>query len=119
MTKLYIEEVKEIKEPKGIDYERLDFLYDLNTNIGIQVIRIQKELEVGKIYEFTYDDHIDIDVYNYIVLKRVDDIYYIAQYYHGKFVRTKESLLADVWVKCNIKEKYDIDIKQMLKIYEK
>lgn len=119
MKKLYIEEVKEIEEPKDINYERLSFIYDLNTNIGVQMIRIQKELEVGKIYEFTYEDCSDIDAYDYIVLKKVDDVYYIAEYYHGKFIRTKESLLADVWIKCNIKEKYGVDIEQILEMYEK
>ena len=110
--KLYIEHCKkEEHEPESIRFENLGYYYDLQHKIGIQKKSIFADLKIGLVYDFTYEDYNDTDTYSYIVLKKEENIYYIAEYYNG-FCETKESCLGDCWTKCNVKETLDINLSE-------
>ena len=112
MRELYIEEVKPDLEQKGVEYKIIKRFYDTVHEIRVVKIKLNKQLEVGKIYAFNYIDYNSDDTYHYIVLKQEDsDIYYIAEYY-GKLITTKESHLVEgAWTKINIEE-LDINLSR-------
>ncbi len=103
MKELYIEEVKPETEQNGVNYEWLSNYWDINYKICVRKVRLNKQLEVGKLYAFNFVDYNNDDTYDYIVLKNEsDDVYYIAEYYDG-LISTEESYLVEnAWVKCNI-----------------
>ena len=109
--KLYIDIHKEYNEPNDIRFENLGYFFDKESRIGIKKIYIECDLEVGFVYDFTYEDYNDTDTYSYKVLKKDGCIYYIAEYY-DRFYEYEETELGDVWEKCNIKEKLGIDIEK-------
>ena len=116
MRKLTIEKWKpEFMEPQGIDYENVGYYFDTTHRICVFVKKIQYDLEVGQVYEFTYEDENDVDGYDYLILKKDGDTYYMVEYY-GRIIDEKnERLLGDVWVKCDVKEKLDIDLEEWKK----
>lgn len=106
--KLYIDIHKE--DDNGIRFENLGYFYDIKNNICIQKKYIECDLEVGLVYDFTYEDDLDTDTYSYIVLKKDENIYYIAEYY-DRFCECGEGRLGDCWTKCDVKEELGIDIE--------
>ena len=116
VRKLTIEKWKpECMEPQGVDYENIGYYFDTTHRICVFVKKIQYDLEVGQVYEFTYEDENDVDGYDYLILKKDGDTYYMVEYY-GRIIDEKnERLLGDVWVKCDVKEKLDIDLEEWKK----
>ena len=109
--KLYIEVHRERNMPENICFEHLGCFYDINSKVGIYKMYIEYDLKVGCIYDFTYEDVNDSDTYEYLILKKEENhVYYLAEYYCGKFYQFKEVLLGECWVKCNAKEELRIDI---------
>lgn len=119
IKKLYIETHKEDIEPEDIRFENLGYFYDIKNRICIHKKYIEYDLKVGFVYDFTYEDYNDTDIYSYVVLKKEGNIYYIAEYYN-KFIQCEEKYLADAWVKCDVKEELGINIKEWktTKIYD-
>ena len=119
LKKLYIEAHKEDAEPKDIRFENLGYFFDVKSGVGIQKKYIESDLKVGFVYDFTYKDYNDTDTYCYVILKREENIYYIAEYYN-RFYQYKETHLGDCWVKCDVKEELGIDIEEwrIKKIYD-
>lgn len=106
MKELFIEEVKTEVEQNGINYEYITNYWDIVHKICVRKIRLDKQLEIGKLYAFNYVDNNNDDTYHYIVLKIEDsNVYYIAEYYDG-LISTKENYLVEnTWVKCNMNER--------------
>lgn len=119
LKKLYIEVHKEDVEPKDIKFENLGYFFDVKSCVGIQKKYIEADLKVGFVYDFIYEDYNDTDTYCFVILKREENIYYIAEYYN-RFYQYKETHLGDCWVKCNVKEELGIDIEKWRtkKIYD-
>lgn len=96
----------------NICYERLDLYYDIKHKIGVEKRKIMADLEVGVIYDFIYEGSNDTDLYNYVVLKRDGNIYYIAEFYNDFFYEKQERYLGDCWIKCDVKETLGIDLDE-------
>lgn len=111
VRKLYISIHEEDVEQKDVKFENLGCFFDKESRIGVQKIYIEYDLKVGIVYDFTYEDYNDIDTYYYLVLKKEENVYYIAEYY-DKFYKYDEMSLGNSWEKCNIKEKLGIDIEK-------
>jgi len=111
VRKLYISIHEEDVEQKDVKFENLGCFFDKESRIGVQKIYIEYDLKVGIVYDFTYEDYNDIDTYYYLVLKKKENVYYIAEYY-DKFYKYDEMSLGNSWEKCNIKEKLGIDIEK-------
>lgn len=108
--KLYIDVHKEYEEPKDIQFEKLGYFFDKKSRIGVIKIHLKCNLKVGTVYDFTYENDEDSDIYCYLVLKKEGYVYYITEYYNG-FYETEEAKLGDVWEKCSVKEKLGIDLE--------
>lgn len=119
ITKLYIKEPKEYIEPENIRFESLESFFDIKSGICIQKMYIEANLEVGFVYDFTYEDYDDSDTYSFVILKREGNIYYITKYY-GNFCQQEERYLGDCWVKCDVKDEIGIDVEEWKtkKIYD-
>ena len=105
MRELYIEEYKPTVEPQDVKYEFLEYYYDTIHNVCVKKIRLNKELDVDKVYSFTYIDCDDDNTYNYIVLKRENgNIYFIAEYYGKLYITREKNLVRDAWIKMNVEE---------------
>ena len=120
IKKLYIETHKEDIESKDIRFENLGYFFDIKSGIGIQKKYIEADLKVGFVYDFTYENYNDTDTYCFVILKREENIYYIAEYY-DRFCQYKETYIGGCWVKCDVKEEFGIDIEEWKtkKIYNK
>lgn len=114
-VKLYIKRTKKEEydvSSTNICYEGLGFYYDIKHKIGVEKRKIMADLEVGIIYDFIYEGSNDTDLYNYVVLKRDGNIYYIAEYYNDFFYEMQERYLGDCWIKCDVKETLGIDLNE-------
>lgn len=109
IKKCYIEEHNPKMETKEIRIEWLDSFFDIKTRIGVKKCYIETDLKVGSIYEFTFEDYNDCDSYDYVVLKKEENIYYIAEYYNG-FYKYKENCLGNGWIKCNVEQELGINL---------
>lgn len=113
MKKLHIEEHKEKDcEEMGVKYKNIGYFYDTKHHIGIYKKQIDYELQVGTVYDFTFDNWEDIDTYCYIVLKKDKDIYYLAECYNKTLYRINEKYLTEAWIKCDVREWLGIDIDE-------
>lgn len=105
--RLYIDEYKRgvvsISVSKNyIDYDHVGFFYDKDTSIGIIEMYLDTDLNVGRIYTFTFEDNNDTNIANYMILKKIKNkIYHIAEYYDGEFYKYRETHLSDMWMKCD------------------
>lgn len=84
-----------------IDYSHMGFYYDKDTSIGIIEMYLDTDLNVGKIYTFTFEDNNDTNIANYMVLCKNNKIYCIAEYYVNEFYRYRKTHLGDMWMKCD------------------
>ena len=97
-TKLCIEPHKKEVAPKTIHHENLGYFYDTKTKIGVQKKRIDCDLKPGIVYDFIFDSGEDEDTYCFVVLKKSENIYYLAEYYDG-FYKPAEEHLGDARVR--------------------
>lgn len=88
----------------------MGYFFDKKSRIGVIKIHLKCNLKVGTVYDFTYENDEDSDIYCYLVLKKEGYVYYITEYYNG-FYETEEAKLVDVWEKCSVKEKLGIDLE--------
>lgn len=117
---LFIEEyIEEIEEDLSVDYEHLGWYLDDKTNIKVYHKYVAKDLEVGKIYEFTFEDDQDSDTYDYVVVKKNDDGTYLLceKYggYSGKLYAVRNrNLLCECWKICNVKDELGFDLSEWM-----
>lgn len=118
MIRLYIEEHIEEEEPNDIGYKLLTAYCDEETNVLIRRMKINANLEIGKLYDFDYVDDWDEDstLYIYKPLKRLEDgSYLLCEEYGGKiYAISSKRLLGDGWVICNIKNELRLDLSEWM-----
>lgn len=110
--KLYIEKWRPEAEQRDIKYEHIGYYLDKKTGIAVYTKKIQADLEVGQLYELTFEDYNDIDTYTYLILKRENDLYYMSEFLEGiyELYAPNPKYLGDAWVKCDVKEELGIDL---------
>lgn len=115
---IYIEPYKEEIDIAPVNnFKYLDWYYDEDKCIIVGRIYVEKDLQVNGIYQFTYEDNDDSNVYIYLILKKEDDnIYYMTKYY-DKLVRIKKKSLGPKVKICNIKEELGIDVDKINPTY--
>lgn len=100
-----------IENSAPIDNEFIELYFDPVLKIGVEKIYIDKDLQLGEVYEFKFGEEYESNAYDYIILKREDNnIYYISQYNGNELYKYTESLLGEKWIKCDIKDTLKIDI---------
>jgi len=113
---LYITPHIEEVEKEDIKFEKINSIYDVDHNICIHIRKVDTELNVGVVYDFTFENYDDEDTYQYLILKKDNDVYYMTEYY-GKFIQIKENYLGDSWEKYTseeIKNKFGIDMDEWM-----
>lgn len=98
----------------NINFKNLGWFYDTKTGIGIYKKYIEADLKVGAIYDFTYENEDDLVIYTYVVVKKENNIYYLAEYYHNKFYKPQENHLGEKWIKCDVEKKFDINLENFV-----
>lgn len=117
---LLIEEHVEVEEDQTpySDYEILERYCDDKTNILIYHMRIEKDLELGKLYDFTFEDDRDSNTYIYKVLKKNDDgTYFLCEEYNGKMYAARNRI-GNPWKICDVEKELGIDLGRMMKLRE-
>ena len=117
--KLFIEFHKiNYNKTRNINFENLAWIYDINTRVVIFKKYIEADLKVGMIYDFTYGDESDLDddsdTYTYVVVKKENNIYYLAEYYCNKFYKLQEKYLGEGWIKCDVEKEFGVDLKNFV-----
>lgn len=113
-----VELVKEEDDKGGvIGWEDIDYLYDTEHNLCVYVKTIDKDLKVGAIYSFIFfecncDD--EPNIFNYLIVKKEKDTYYMVEYIFGKVHKTDERLLSDNWTKCDVANDYNINLQKYM-----
>lgn len=112
--KLYIEKWRPEAEQRDIKYEHVGYYLDKKTGIAVYTKKVQADLEVGQLYELTFEDNNDIDTYTYLILKRENDLYYMSEFLEGiyELYAPNPKYLGNAWVKCDIKETLEIDLSE-------
>lgn len=98
----------------NINSKNLGWFYDTKTGIGIYKKYIEANLKVGAIYDFTYESEDDLAIYTYVVVKKENNIYYLAEYYYNKFCKSQENHLGEKWIKCDVEKKFDINLENFV-----
>ena len=98
----------------NINFKNLGWFYDAKTGIGIYKKHIEVDLKVGAIYDFIYESEDDLVIHTYVVVKKENNIYYLAEYYHNKFYKPQENHLGEKWIKCDVEKKFDINLKNFV-----
>lgn len=114
MSKLTIEEHVEEPQEKFIEHEWLAYYYDEKTGIPIERMLIKENLEIGKVYDFTFDNGEDVDTYCYKVIKKIVENEYLLAEYYGKLYRCKkEKLVLEKWIICDMQKEFGINLLEM------
>ena len=101
-----------LAKPLALKFKQLDWLYDTKHNVGVRKMQIISDLQVGYVYDFTFEQKCneDASTYSLIILKKEENnIYYLAEFENGAFCKTSENSLHKNWKKCNISD-YGIDL---------
>lgn len=117
MKKLTIEEWKPKIELESIEYKWMKAYWDISTHIAIHRIKINKILEVGKKYDFTFEDDNDEDTYTYLVLRKESDSEYLIVEAYGVLISLHEWQLGGNWKKCDILKTLNLDLKEIYDNY--
>lgn len=105
-----------IKEDNKALYQNLGYFYDIETGIPVYQMKVDRELVVGKLYDFVVflPGYQPQDVNRYLVLKRENDMYYMAEFLDGELFTIPEdyiNLNGHLFEKCNVEELFDINLK--------
>lgn len=112
---LYIEEwTPPVPERESVDYKHLRTFYDTESKIPIYEMEINRELEVGKLYEFGYVDWDGTTTNFELVLKKTGNVYLTCEYYN-RLYRLESKYLGDGYIPCNAKEDLGLDLVQIEK----
>jgi len=111
MRNLFIEEWKEDEEESSkINYEHLENFYDTLFHVPVYKKRIDAELTIGKLYNFTFENNDDSTTYTYLIIRKdSDNIYYMVEYYEGIY-HIQPGLLGENCIKCDVLNELGIDL---------
>lgn len=102
--------------PLEVNYKQLEWLYDIKHNIGVRKMQIDYNLQVGYVYDLTFEKRINEDssCFSFIILKKEDNnVYYLAEFYNGHFYKMSEDSLGKSWKKCNVQD-YGVDLNRCI-----
>lgn len=115
---LFIEEYKEEEEILPVYHENLDCYCDDETNILVTRMRVGQNLEVGKIYTFTFEYEDDESEYDFLIIRKDDDGSYLMcqKYggYQGKIYSVSNKALISSQIICNVKDKLGLDLSEWM-----
>ena len=103
-------------ETKELDWNWKNGYYDLKTGILVRELFVEQDLKPNVVYEFTFEDDEDTDVYYYVVLKKlIKNKYLVSEFYYNDFYSIKnKKYLGDGWIFVeNFEEEFCIDFDRI------
>lgn len=116
MTKRQLTIQEHNPKTKELNWDWENGYYDLETGILINELFVEQDLKLNVIYEFTFEDDEDTDVYHYVVLKKLTrNKYLVSEFYYNDFYSIKnKNLLGDGWIFVkNFEEEFCIDFDKI------
>lgn len=107
-----------LAKPLELKFKQLEWLYDTKHNICIRKMQIEYNLQVGYVYDFTFEEkeNEESSTYSFIVVKKEENnIYYIAEFENNNYCTISENRLGKIWKKCDIAE-YGVDLDNCFEI---